>query len=69
MDIVFLYIELYNFLFCRDEIYIAPSGVQKERIKVIFKIFYSYLSLYNMQAEYLFVCDKDGGDISVPPER
>ena len=36
MDIVFLYVELYNFLLCRDEIYIAPSRVQKERIKVIF---------------------------------
>lgn len=33
-----------------EEIYVAPSGVQKERI----------------EPRHLFVCDKDGTDISIP---
>lgn len=38
--------------FCSDEIYIAPSGVQKER----------------MEPEDLFVQDIDGKDLQLPPE-
>lgn len=45
-----------DFLFCfflfSDEIYIAPSGVQKERI----------------QPEDLFIQNMEGDDIQVPPE-
>lgn len=45
-----------NFLFVcsafSDEIYIAPSGVQKERI----------------QPEDLFIQNMEGDDIQVPPE-
>lgn len=36
---------------CRDEIYIAPSGVQKERMK----------------PEDIFVQDIDGNDLELPP--
>lgn len=40
------------FSFCSDEIYIAPSGVQKERII----------------PEDLFIQNIDGDDLQVPPE-
>lgn len=44
--------NLTHFFSCSDEIYIAPSGVQKERIL----------------PEDLFIQNMDGDDILVPPE-
>jgi len=41
------------FILCRDKIYIAPSGVQKERI----------------MPEDLFVQDLEGNDIEVPIKK
>lgn len=43
---------MFSFLGCSDEIYIAPSGVQKERIL----------------PEDLFIQNIEGDDIQVPPE-
>lgn len=52
IPVEFIFLCLTHFFSCSDEIYIAPSGVQKERIL----------------PEDLFIQNMDGDDILVPPE-